>query len=476
VPEAAPWSVGGVVSVCSGSRRSGSRSWVGVACLAVLLAPACGSRLSTEEVRAQNTLPGTTGAVAAGETRSAGAAGVVDAVPGGATVSPGATPSASPGATVAAGPSSSGGGPTGAAASGPKAPIVIGYIGWLSGTGGETMSPTRDVWVAWARTVNAGGGINGHPVQVLVGDHGGNESRAFSIARDFVENKGAIALTHAAGGPAIGAYAKSKSIPVIGSILTGGEWNTNPMMFPPFGANEANSFGIARAMKRAGVSKAAMIYCAEAADCEDGSKRFRRHAEAEGIEVVSEIRYSVTAPDYTAECLQMQRSGAQAVYPGGDTSSMIRMAKACARQGFRPKWVSPTMDDSVAGLPEFDAAISVGPVFPWFLRTGSPALQEYGKALQTYAPGRLTKGNTFMSWAWVSAKLLEKAAQKVSATPTSQDILNGLWAMRGETLGGLTPPRTFQRNQPTPETYCYYEGQLRGGRWGAPQGLTPICR
>jgi branched-chain amino acid transport system substrate-binding protein len=76
----------------------------------------------------------------------------------------------------------------------------------------------------------------------------------------------------------------------------------------------------------------------------------------------------------------------------------------------------------------------------------------------------------------VSAKLFELAAQNVSDTPTSKDILDALWAMRGETLGGLIPPRTFIRMKPTPETYCVYEGRVQNGKWVAPRGLKPLCR
>src|SRR5947207_12794878 len=45
-----------------------------------------------------------------------------------------------------------------------------------------------------ARYVNDHGGLNGHPMQVVTGDAGGDPARALSIVRDMVENKGAIAL------------------------------------------------------------------------------------------------------------------------------------------------------------------------------------------------------------------------------------------------------------------------------------------
>jgi branched-chain amino acid transport system substrate-binding protein len=455
--------------------------WVAMA-LAMSTLAACGSRLTTEEIRAQGTV--TSGSDRRQSSSDPGTEGDAELSPGDEALA--LEDTSDGGSSSNGGDGSTGTGGTrrstsvkAATSGGTKAPIIIGYIGWLSGTGGETMAPTRDLWVAWSRAVNARGGINGHTVQLLVGDHGGNESRAVSIAREFVENKGAIALTTGSGGPAIGEYAKSKNIPVVGTILTGGTWNANPMQFPPFGAAETTSWGTARLIKRTGKTKVALIYCAESSDCSDGAARMKRYAAAEGLEVVSDQRYSVVAADYTAECIQMLRSGAEVVYPTGDTGSMIRMAKACSRQGFKPLWISPTMDDTVTSLPEFEGAIVVTPAFPWFMRSGSPAIDEYVAAIRTYAPSRLAKSNTFMSWAWVSAKVLEKAAQNVGDKPTSQQILDGLWAMKGETLGGLTAGRaaiTFTRGQPTPEYFCVYDTKLIKGKWTVPSGLTPVCR
>jgi branched-chain amino acid transport system substrate-binding protein len=446
-------------------------AWLAIAVVMTLVA-GCGSRLTTEEIRAQGVVEGSGSDV--GEESDLSAVRGEDPADSAESDDPAASKAKGGTKTKT---------PTGrqpvAVKGGPKAPITIGYIGWLSGTGGETMAPTRDMWVAWARALNARGGLNGHKVNLLIGDHGGNESRAVSIARDFVENKGAIALTTGSGGPAIGEYAKSKNIPVIGTVLTGGTWNSNPMLFPPFGANESSSWGAIRLIKRTGKTKMASIYCAESSDCADGSERIKKYAAEEGIQIVNQQRYSVVAADYTAECIQMRSSGAEVVYPTGDTGSMIRMARACSRQNYRPIWISPTMDDSVAGIPEFNNAIVVTPAFPWFMRSGSPAIEEMVAALRTYAPARLTKSNTFMSWAWVSAKLFEKAAQNVGDKPTSAEILEGLWAMKGETLGGLTSgpaARTFNRGQPTGEIFCVYDTKLVNGKWTAPSGLNPICR
>jgi branched-chain amino acid transport system substrate-binding protein len=456
--------------------------WVAAAMVMVGLS-GCGSRLTSEEIRAQSVVNNRSGSdagdgvgVGTGDDEALGADGGDPSDDG---TGPGSTKGKNPNSTGPAGPGGGGGDGGDGGGGGNKAPITIGYIGWLSGTGGGTMGPGRDTWIAWSRAVNARGGINGHKVNLLIGDHGGVEARAVSLARDFVENKGAIALTTGSGGPAVGEYAKSKNIPVIGSVMTGGTWNSNPMQFPPFAAADGTAWGAARLIKRTGKTKLAVMYCVESNDCADALARIKKFTGAEGIDVVKEQRFSVVGADFTAECIQMRSSNANVVYAVGENGSLGRMAKDCSRQGFNPIWVAPTFDDGIVSIPQFEGALAVSPTFPWFLRSGSPAIDEMVAALRTYAPARLASGSLVITESWVSAKLLEKAAANVGDKPTSQEILDGLWAMKGETLGGLTAgraARTFTRGQATPETFCIYETKLVKGKWTAPNGFDPICR
>ena len=449
----------------------------------VLVAAACGSRLSTDEIQAQNaTRSAGGGAAAAGATSGSGADGVGSAAGASGSEAAGASGSGvgASGATASGG-GATGGGATGRAATAAarKAPIVFGLIGYFSGLGGETLNPGRDAMVAWSKMVNARGGINGHPVQLLVGDDGGQGSRSVALAKDFVESKGAVALSFMSTSFDVGDYVKAKQIPMIGIILSDPSWSTNPYLFPPYGGDDSTPWGAARLMKRAGVKKVAELYCAEAANCKDSAPRWKYWVEAEGMQMAYQGSFAVSAPDYTAECLQMQRAGVEAVVPNGNVSAMVRLAQSCSRQNFHPTYVMATADDSITKIPDFEGAIAITPGFPWFVHSGSPAVNEYADAMRRYAPSRYEAGTAFVSWAWTSAKLFEAAAQHVSDKPTSQDILNGLWAMKGETLGGLLGgglARTFNRGQPTPETYCIFDTRLVHGAWTAPQGLTPICR
>lgn len=451
--------------------------------LVAVLIGACGNRLSTDEVLADRDI--FVDSVLAPAARAADAGGR----------STGAdAPDRAPihGAVGAATPSS----PTGAAGGGPvvaverggptrdqqaKKPIVIGLIGYFSGIGGSVHLPKKDAFLVWERMVNDRGGIDGHPVKVLWGDDGGDEARAIVLARDFVEAKGAVALS-VTGSVESGvvAYAESRSVPVIG-IGTGpsDEAKRSPMMFPTSPGGSEITWGSAALAVRAGVRKVGILACAESAACQDTSDEYAASAAEQGLEVVYEGRASVAQPDYTAECLQARNAGAELLFTVIDSAAPVRMATSCGRQDYRPIWQLASPADFQADVPELDGAMAASDAFPWMLRSGPPGVLEYVDAFRRYNPRRLDDGTRDQASAWVAAKVFEAAIADVADEPTSDDVLRGLWSMRNETLGGLASgrlARTYTRDAPAPDTFCVFGVRVERGRWVAPDGLTPLCR
>jgi branched-chain amino acid transport system substrate-binding protein len=449
----------------------GARRWSSLVCLVALLTTACGSRLTTEEIRAQGAVSEDGSGFRAGDAVEADD----DSSTGGDTT--GTTVAGSAGGTGKKGTSKSGSSGS-VASSGAKAPLVIGLVGSFSGIAGPPSRPVADIWVAWSKMINAKGGINGHRVQLLVGDDGTNAARSISIAQDFVENKKAVALSSM--GPdtvAFANWAKAKGVPVIGSPPGDPVWHTNPRMFPASAGVDAGAWGQARLIKEKGMKKVGVVYCAESPICKAAADKFSAQAKQQGLEVVYESQVSLAAPDYTAECLQMKSRGAEAISTATTNDAALRIATSCGRQAFKPKWTTSAADDRMAKSPDFDAALSATQAFPWFLRSGAPGIDEYVAALTKYAPNRLTDGNSLQATAWASAKILELAAQKLDDKPTTQNILDGLWSIKGATLGGMAPggaARSYSREQPTPDTYCVFPAQVQGGKWTG--SLTPICR
>jgi branched-chain amino acid transport system substrate-binding protein len=442
-------------------------------CLVALLAAGCGSDASKDAAKSQrkeasNAKKSKRGKVATKDTSSTSVTSTsttstTTKAPSIAPPPPG--PPAMPGVTAGTG---------GWTAGGPY-PVIIGVVGQFSGFGSEANEAALDTLVAWAQSTNSRGGINGHPVYLLAGDDKGDAGQSVQLARYLVEEHRAIVLSSVGSHTAIADYARSKGVPVVGVRQTGGAWNSNPLLFPPSSGPGGLAWGAARLMKQAGVTKVAGMWCADTPTCKDGVDRWSGFAPSEGLQVVYQAGFSNSAPGFAAECGNMSKVGAQAVYAVGEPAAIARMARSCPRM----IWVTPSADDTMATVPELDGAIAVSAALPWFLRSGSPAVQEYADALRRFAPNRLTSGHADQGAAWVTGKLIERAAARVSAVPTSQEILAGLHALRGDTIFGLAPgglARTFLPGQATPETYCVVPGRVQGGAWAAPQGLTPVCR
>jgi len=54
-------------------------------------------------------------------------------------------------------------------------------------------------------------------------------------------------------------------------------------------------------------------------------------------------------------------------------------------------------------------------------------------------------------------------------------LLNGLYALRGSTLGGITPPLTFHRGKPT-TIACWFYMSVKDHKFTMPYGQRPTCK
>lgn len=354
---------------------------------------------------------------------------------------------------------------------GAKAPIVVGMVGSFSGVVGGAFAPGRDSYAAWAKSINAKGGIKGHPIKLLIADDGGQASNDVAHAKRFVEKEKAIALVNvfpAAGGDdPLARYAEEKGVPIVGGSVIEPVWHSSPMMFPQVASADAQFYGRAKAMKDRGIAKFGAIYCTEGEVCKEHKDGVKAHAQRMGMQMVYEGAVSLAQPDFTAQCVEARNRGAQAIVTLVDGASNQRFAQSCDRQGYHPLLVIGSAPKPSSNM---EGAVAGTAAFPWFLRSGSPALNEYGAAMRKYVAN---EPSTFSAHGWVSGKLLEKALANVSDRPTSEDVLEGLWRLRGERLGGLAGPLTFVKGKGARDAACTYTAVVKGGKWTAPAGAKP---
>ncbi|HEV3353276.1 MAG TPA: ABC transporter substrate-binding protein [Acidimicrobiales bacterium] len=459
-----------------------------LACLLVAtLCAACGNRHSHQELLAAAQGSGGSsefsqtgaGAATGGDAGSAGAqqaAGVAGAA-GSSASGP-----VSGGGRAASGAASTGGASGGAGGSAAKgAPIVIGSVGTQSGIVGASISDGTRVLQAWAAGVNAQGGIKGHPVQVIVGDDGGDPSRHQQLVQQFVEEKHVAAFVYNSAplsGQSSVQYLTQKRVPVIGSEL-GGQWfYTSPMFFPQTSSGLAltyvNIAGIAGFVVPKGKTKVATLTCQEAQFCTDANRIWPQMAPSLGFQVVSQGRASLAQPDFTSECLSAKNANAQVLLMAMDTNSVGRVASSCARVDFHPvfSFATTVTVDRLRSDPNLDGTVLALPLAPWF-QTSNASVAQYKDTMARYAPGNTPTASGENGWA--SAKLFELAETRASDPTTSAGVLDGLWSIKNETLGGLIPATTFTKDQNAPEVKCWSVVVISGGQFTAPEGGQMHC-
>lgn len=449
-----------------------------VAAVVVTVLAGCGTRLSMEEI-----------ATAAGEREGTAVSQVGVEAPADvgeqtadstvATGPLGTSPAGAPaggGADTASGTGGVAGAPTPGPATG--TPIRIGNIGAYSGVLGAIFSAGQPTAQAFAQWVNARGGLNGHPIEVITADDGGDPARHLSLAKNMVENQGVVAfmgnLSPFSAGGASG-YLESKKVPVIGGEVINAAWTTSPMYFPQSTAIEYIERGLPRLGVAAGNKKFSIFYCGESTICTEGNAVLADEIPKAGGELVYSAQVSLAQPDFTAECLQARNKGATAIIVGGDGNTLSRAANSCAQQGYRPQWITLSLAivDSIAGNPNLEGAAGTVGTFPW-VATDTPAAKDFRTAMGQLSPN--TELSAAASAVWASGLLLQRAGRALpEGKVSSTDLLEGLWSIKDDNLGGAAPPLTFTRDRPAAPSKCYFTMALKGGKWVAPTGSQVQC-
>lgn len=517
-----------------GMRRFGAAALLAVV---VAVSAGCGTKVSREEIREAAGLgPAASGAVpdgAANENAAAGGDGFATVgsdraapvespgaagapAPGGTTGSPAAATAAGGGAPAGAAPltrpasaggaakasaakaspvSGAGTGSTapkaaaGAAAAGgqaacpaPCAPLVIGSVGTWSGIVGQNVVGGLNALRAWVASVNATGGLSGHPVRLEVADDGTDPARHRALVQEFVERRGVVAFVYNAAvfsGQASVDYLNARKIPVVGGSGTEPWYTTSPMFFTQIIAGEtaieATVASYARSAKAAGMTKMGLVTCSDGVQvCEDTARSVPRYASKYGVELAYQGKASLAAPDFTANCLAARNAGVQILYLALDANSYQRMGRSCASVDYRPRYgiAQPVMLTELARDPNLQGSPGVSYTAPFFY-AANPSVAEFHQAMGQYAAGAPLTGSASLGWS--AAKLLQASARRLSPVPTAADILEGVWSLGGEDLGGLTAPLRFRRDGPTVPPVCYWQVVVTDNAYRSPDNGQRHC-
>lgn len=470
--------------------RRKTRALVAVGAVLSLLA-ACGTRLDHDEiVRSASGVGaggviGENGAALPGEFGAGEVLGEAGDVPGAAGNGPASDVAGS--GTAAGGTRGTGasagqpGKQGGAGGSGPAngAPIVIGSVGTYSGPVGVAYKDSPRALQAWAATVNAKGGIGGRPVKVVVFDDGGDSSKARSHVQTLVEQHKAVAMvasqTTAQNMASWLPYVQEKRFPVIGEC--GQHAHKSPMVFSPCPTLVDAAYGtVLIGAQQAGKGKRfGALFCTESDDCAFVEDHWygKGQVKAVGLSPGYHAKISITAADFTAECIQARNDGVEVFAVIADAQTVGRVASSCQRQGFNPQYLQPdvTIGADMPSKPALANVLGATRVFP-FTGVNSSATQEFAAAWGKYGGGSKPAGSAAIGWS--AAKIFETVARAAGADISRETLIKQLQRISGNRFGDLTVPLTFTAKGPNPGR-CMYLMKGSGGKWTAPQGDKPIC-
>ena len=357
--------------------------------------------------------------------------------------------------------------------------IPVGVIGSYSGPQSSTFASSKETMQAWADSVNAAGGIDGHPVRLYIEDDAGDTAQSLTEVKTLIQQDHVVAIVGESSGDAavFQKYVDSAGVPVIGGNPQSSPFLTDPNWFAIGGNEVASFYGIAAAAKQYG-SKLGNLYCAELPACAATQTLLQGFGQPLGVAVNYSSKVSASAPDFTAVCQGLIKSGVQSYTLGLGAATLKEVASQCLQQGLKAKLIlSDVADSTFTADAQFNGVEVVDDVFPFFDES-TPATKAFHAALKQYAPSVGTAAmplNSAAAAAWASGKLFEAAVQASGTGPVSAaSVKKGLYALKGETLGGLTPPLTFTAGKAT-NYNCSWLYTIKDGAFVAPQGTQATC-
>jgi branched-chain amino acid transport system substrate-binding protein len=354
-------------------------------------------------------------------------------------------------------------------------PVLLGNVGDYAGVMGDDFAPGLQSIQLFVRQLNDCNGLNGHPVQLFNADDQGDPAVALTEAKDMVQNKKVIAFVSNfvfLSWSGIVSYLDSVGIPMIGGDSYTDIWYQKAMAFPTHANIQTQIAAVVRASTPKGQAfNGATIYCSEQPICESYAKSGAKAMQDNGGKIVAEQSVSLTQPSYIAQCSTEKADKAEYVVSALVPADVERWARNCDSIGYKPHRLTLALGakDSHKSVPNLDHMdIGLGE-FPW-TDTELPGEKAFHDAIAKYNPRMTLAGSS--SIGWVAGLVLQEAAKSLGDTPTTKDLLQGLYQIKNEDFGGLSPRLSYKPGVHSSDSFppCAFLMEIQNSEWVATHG------
>jgi len=386
---------------------------------------------------------------------------------------PPTTASGSPGTTAPAGTSS--------AATG--TPYLIGLVTDETGPLAAERAQDLPSAQAAAKSINAAGGINGHPISLVVADEQSSPTGAATAFQELVTEKHVLAIASDSnffdsGEP----FLHSHDVAVIG--LDSGNSALNPAYTNqfPVGTDAGNSLQQPDntpqlwAKQHGGTKWAVLCYTGLGNEYSQMCDELGSIATGVGMKsVLVDTSIPLANPNYTSVALQIKNSGADAIDLVMSSEDDTGITTALYNDGVTPKAViADTWTQGFVNNADQKAVQNVfvdEPFASWDIHNaGTTAMQA---AFQKYAPNVQPTENPYFMYTGVLT--LAEGLKNAGANPTSASLVTALNALTDWDADGLWANKIsygadFLKNSST----CAFFLQVQGTSL-VPATQTPFC-
>lgn len=368
--------------------------------------------------------------------------------PGAATAAPGAQGSAVTHSSQAPGAAAAGPGVKGSAAAVPNAGVQGGVIrvgDITTQTGPGRSIPMAHAVTAWARWVNAHGGIAGHTIQLDLRDDQGNADTGAAYYHDFASGPNAVfAMVGECAPPTdeqMTGFINSSHLIMVGECQAPADAYTSPYLWltgpTPYQNGELGAKLMVALQHWPTSGQRVALVCLNDPStqkvCDGAAAYYGKDALANG----APQEEAITDNNYQQLITQWCSLGVTDVHLVLEPGSTQRYLYAAQNQRCNGNpWNPPTfqnlvIDDGIAHYPNA-AGMMIGS--PWTpLDQNTPGMQRLTTTYQTYYPDE--KVDLYAQTSWSYCLLFEHALQLMGANVTKQNLIDTLNAIHNWDTG-----------------------------------------
>jgi ABC-type branched-subunit amino acid transport system substrate-binding protein len=432
----------------------------------VLVAGACGARVTAEQRAAVGGPVVIAGPQAAGA--ATGAAATADDVPtastGVAEESVGAGETAGPTATTVAAADRT------ASDVGVTADkIVLGQVTQLTGPVPGLFKGSTIGLLAYVAYQNSLGGIAGRKLEADIRDDQFDSSQNRTLTRELIAKSFALVGGISLYDDASAADVQESGIPDITTAISQTRAQI-PNNFAPSPNVDGAPLGPWTYLKQKYpqvVTAMGSLY-GDVPSAKHVHESYRAAAATLGFKWVYDRGYQPTETDYTADIIRMRQAGAKALFLlAVDAKNIARILKAVQQQSWKPDviFVGSAGYDRAMSTLAGSAAEGVQFFLPYALYAGEdaellPEVRLMDQWVQKVSPGYVPDGYT--AGAWMAGRLFQQAVEKLGANPTRKalnEVLRGVDRFDANGMQAETGPGTKR------PASCYLIAEFRDGNY-----------